>query len=565
MSSVLLSSFTGGTSKYKDLSFISSEENFNMFEETLECTETYTTKALRQLEGSSVFAELLNESGGCRGLYVASTSPLSSVNVGDELLYGVFGSNLYRIYSDKSYYKLGSVGNNDEIVTFAETSGVPPYVCICSNNQILAVCLSTEDSETTIDYLTLPIRAGTDETPIVPTYICSLNYRIIVNDYLHDYFYYSELGKPNGVDNAHAFYQYKTRYQYTKNDGTIVSFSDNQYYPPTQDSYTGELESETVWMGSLNFQKSEFKADNITGVLSADSYMITFGTTSYQIFKWQDSLYDPYVSTTKNGSLGCRYIKTATVLNNNIVFLGSSSAGENSIWKINSSEASKISTKWLERQISTMTVKSDAFGFSYTKDGHQFYIITFPSANRTYCYDFSEDSWHIRATRSDKNEQLYWYPSFSFRCYGKILLGSFTENKILYLDENKFTDYNGRLMQRSRETGITINDFNNIIIQSLELICDNGNTPILQTYDEEGKALSTEGYNPNVILQLSYDGGRTWGTEMWSKMGRQGQYSYRTVWNRLGMGRKIAFRVLMTDPAPFNIAKAKLTFTKCGK
>jgi hypothetical protein len=144
-------------------------------------------------------------------------------------------------------------------------------------------------------------------------------------------------------------------------------------------------------------------------------------------------------------------------------------------------------------------------------------------------------------------------------------LGSFTENKILYLDENKFTDYNGRLMQRSRETGITINDFNNIIIQSLELICDNGNTPILQTYDEEGKALSTEGYNPNVILQLSYDGGRTWGTEMWSKMGRQGQYSYRTVWNRLGMGRKIAFRVLMTDPAPFNIAKAKLTFTKCGK
>ena len=121
------------------------------------------------------------------------------------------------------------------------------------------------------------------------------------------------------------------------------------------------------------------------------------------------------------------------------------------------------------------------------------------------------------------------------------------------------------MIQRERTTGITINNFNNVIIRSLELICNSGTTPILQTYDSEGKPLSTEGYNPTVMLQISFDGGQTWGTERWSKLGRQGQYDYRVRWNNLGVGRKVAFRVSVTDPCPWIIATAKLTYTKCGK
>ena len=48
----ILNSFTGGSSKYKDLDFISHEENFNMFPETLESNEHYTDKALKGLTGS---------------------------------------------------------------------------------------------------------------------------------------------------------------------------------------------------------------------------------------------------------------------------------------------------------------------------------------------------------------------------------------------------------------------------------------------------------------------------------------------------------------------------------
>ena len=571
-SEVILNSFTGGTSKYKDAGFISNEECINQFQETVVETDTYTNKILRSIEGSTLALTLVNnlsvEYGGCRGLYVAKTSPLSSHEEGGELLYGVFGESLFRIYSDYSYFRLGSVSNNDEPVDFAETGGAPAFLCICSNYQVLSVGLEDEDSLATLEYLPLPIRTGTTDTSIRPTTICNLNYRIICNDYQHDYFYYSNLGKPNGVDNEHAFYVLKTRYKYTKNDGSFVTYDDNQYYAPSEDSYVEDtLESEEQWFGALCFQKAEFASDIITGIRSADDYLAILGTASLQIYVWQDNEYNPFITTTKTTEVGCKYIKSAVNVGGKIVFLASSKTGENAIYSVDASSVTRISKSapWLENTLSRMSVKSDSFAYSYTKDGHQFYIISFPTENKTYCYDFSEDEWHLRSTRNSKNILSIWYPSFSVRCYGKIYLASYYESKLLYLDENKCTDYNGKMIQRERTTGITINNFNNVIIRSLELICNSGTTPILQTYDSEGKPLSTEGYNPTVMLQISFDGGQTWGTERWSKLGRQGQYDYRVRWNNLGVGRKVAFRVSVTDPCPWIIATAKLTYTKCGK
>ena len=115
-----------------------------MFEETVETSDTYTKKILRSVEGTSIFATL-EGAGPCRGMHVATCSPESSVNAGDELLYGVFGSSLYRVYQDGSYFLVGDVSNNGEIVSFAETSGVPGYLCICSNHQVYAVNLTLPD------------------------------------------------------------------------------------------------------------------------------------------------------------------------------------------------------------------------------------------------------------------------------------------------------------------------------------------------------------------------------------------------------------------------------------
>ena len=160
---------------------------------------------------------------------------------------------MYRIYNDFSYDYIGDVANNSEPVSFAETSGVPAHLCICSSFNIYTINLEIESSLVSVDVMELPKKAG-ELISIRPTMITALNYRIICNDKDSDYFYYSELGKPNGINNNYAFYKYMTRYTFMKKDGTLVTAGDNQYYPPSEGSYVeGTLVTADVWMASLNY------------------------------------------------------------------------------------------------------------------------------------------------------------------------------------------------------------------------------------------------------------------------------------------------------------------------
>jgi hypothetical protein len=69
------------------------------------------------------------------------------------------------------------------------------------------------------------------------------------------------------------------------------------------------------------------------------------------------------------------------------------------------------------------------------------------------------------------------------------------------------------------------------------------------------------GVDPLVMLRWSDDGGHTWSNEHWRSMGRVGQYSYRTLWRRLGMSVKLRDRVYEisgTDPVKIAIMGAEL-------
>ena len=69
------------------------------------------------------------------------------------------------------------------------------------------------------------------------------------------------------------------------------------------------------------------------------------------------------------------------------------------------------------------------------------------------------------------------------------------------------------------------------------------------------------GYDPQVMLRWSDDGGHTWSREHWRSMGKIGQYGYRTIWRRLGMTQKLRDRVYEvsgTDPVKIAIMGAEL-------
>ena len=72
---------------------------------------------------------------------------------------------------------------------------------------------------------------------------------------------------------------------------------------------------------------------------------------------------------------------------------------------------------------------------------------------------------------------------------------------------------------------------------------------------------ATPGYDPQVMLRWSDDGGHTWSNEHWRSMGKIGAFGYRTIWRRLGMTMKIRDRVYEvsgTDPVKLAIMGAEL-------
>lgn len=73
------------------------------------------------------------------------------------------------------------------------------------------------------------------------------------------------------------------------------------------------------------------------------------------------------------------------------------------------------------------------------------------------------------------------------------------------------------------------------------------------------------GVDPQVMLRISNDGGKTFGAEIKRTVGRVGEYSKRVRWNRLGQGRRRVWEVVVSDPIPWRCTGAYMKVSRDGK
>lgn len=67
---------------------------------------------------------------------------------------------------------------------------------------------------------------------------------------------------------------------------------------------------------------------------------------------------------------------------------------------------------------------------------------------------------------------------------------------------------------------------------------------------------------PQVMLSLSNDAGRTWITEQWRGAGKLGEYQRRVRWQGLGAARRRVFRVVCADEYPWRLVGADLRISQ---
>lgn len=221
--------------------------------------------------------------------------------------------------------------------------------------------------------------------------------------------------------------------------------------------------------------------------------------------------------------------------------------GENRVlYRLAGLSPQRVSNHAIETEWQDYTKVSDAFLFSFHFNGHEFVYVTFPSRPATWVFDISSGMPHERESWDVSGHNLgRWRGNCTINIYDKTLIGDAFTGKIGYLSNTTYTEY-GNTMQGSA-TGVHVHsDRKRVFVPRLELDV------------ETGVGLNTgQGSDPQIMLDISKDGGRTFGSrQLWKSMGALGEYRKRLKWTRLGQARDWVFRVTIADPVKRTIIAA---------
>lgn len=187
---------------------------------------------------------------------------------------------------------------------------------------------------------------------------------------------------------------------------------------------------------------------------------------------------------------------------------------------------------------------ADARGFCFSWRGEDFYVLTFPQADKTWMFQESIGEW-VQLTSGQNDER--WRVNSMAVCYSKYLMADHSTGEVFELDQDTYTDA-GDYITRERVTqplhaGLLSPQYEGkrVFMSRLELVLEPG----------IGLA-SGQGSTPEVMLQWSDDGGYTWSNELWQSAGVMGSRYWRVQWFNLGMFTQRVYRFRATDPVKWS-------------
>lgn len=235
-------------------------------------------------------------------------------------------------------------------------------------------------------------------------------------------------------------------------------------------------------------------------------------------------------------------------LGEGVAFLARDTRGRASVvaWGAAITQPQRISTFAIENAIQGYSVTSDAIAYTYAQAGHEFYVLTFPTADVTWVYDLATQLWHQRAWR----DPFGLYHRHRSNCAapfgGDIIVGDWQNGKVYALSQTDYTDDGAPLPCVRRCRHIT-SDLKRQYFSDLQI------------QFQPGVGVQTgQGSDPECLIRWSNDGGFTWSNYNIIKVGKAGEYKRRAIIRRLGQARDRVYEVVMTDPVYRVVVSANL-------
>ena len=290
---------------------------------------------------------------------------------------------------------------------------------------------------------------------------------------------------------------------------------------------------------ALDIATAESNADDLVRVYTFNQRVLLFGEKTLEPW-WNSDVGRPPFDRIEGGIMTIGLASRMSVANNDTFFywLGD----DRRVYRAVDS-AEPVSNIAISTAFEKYTTVNDAIGFCFTLQGQNFYHLTFPTEDKTWVYSEAVGQWFELSRSATTGRDLANSYAFAF---GKHLVGVFESSNIYEWDVDTFTD-NSNPITRTRDTGPLLGGLMGFPGREIEF------NRFELTLARGIGTLSGQGKNPVIMLQLSIDGGRTFGTEIWAHVGKSSEFLQKLEWHGLVRAGAFIIRVKTSDHVPFSL------------
>ncbi len=322
-----------------------------------------------------------------------------------------------------------------------------------------------------------------------------------------------------------------------------VDIINNQFlFTNDNTTFVANLDNVTKLFTTDGQIAAESKPDNLVRDFVFDERIHRFGNRTTEAWYNNPNVIPP-ISRLEGQILevGCVAINSIAATDEAMYWLGD----DNAIYRSRSGVKERVSTDAISNSISKCEHLQDAYAYTFTMEGQNFYVINFCPDNLTFVLNESLGlkGWFELSSGIDGDR---YQGSSLMNVYGKNIVADETNGKVYELDFDTYVND----VSPIKRTRITRSIDGNLIGRKGERVQMSKFEFIMET----GTGLiSGQGEDPRIMIEASYDGGRTWNHTSWPRVGRLGEYTLKVEWYKLHSFYDCILRITTTDPVNYSI------------
>ena len=366
---------------------------------------------------------------------------------------------------------------------------------------------------------------------------------------------------------------------------TTVDIIDNYFvYSRPSSQQFGASDALSPISQQLSFASKDGAPDQLVALIVDHREVYLLGESSSEV--WVDAGLFPFPfqripgTSTQHGIAAQNSVSRVA---NSFAYVSRNLRGQGQIMQMNGYIPQRISTHAVENTLVNQYI-NDAIAWTYQLEGHEVYVVSFPTINITWAFDATTGLWYKWLYCTTANQYQRHRGNCSCVFQGMVLVGDYANGKIYELDNTNYTD-DGNNIRRLRRAPHLVADLQRQYFEEFQIQFQPGVgftglsvapyiyigtpytiyptatlvIPATQTVVIGFATLQNQTTTlPQAMLRWSDDGGSTWSNEHWVTIGQTGKYKNRAIWRRLGQARDRVFEVVVTDPVKAVIVSASL-------